>query len=56
MNDWLSTTLGLTLIYDKDVDLILREPDVSVPDDQGEIGPGVQLKQILALGLSLKFS
>ena len=56
VNDWLSTTLGLTLIYDKDVDLILEEPDVSVPDDQGEIGPGVQLKQILAVGLSLKFS
>jgi hypothetical protein len=56
VNDWLSTTLGLTLIYDKDVDLILREPDVVVPDDQGEIGPGVQLKQILAVGLSLKFS
>ena len=56
VNDWLSTTLGLTLIFDKDVDLILREPDVSVPDDQGEIGPGVQLKQILAVGLSLKFS
>lgn len=56
VNDWLSTTLGLTLIYDKDVELLLREPDPDVPGDEGEMGPGVQLKQILAVGLSLKFS
>jgi hypothetical protein len=56
VNDWLSTTLGLTLIYDKDVELTLREPDPDVPGDLGEVGPGVQLKQILAVGLSLKFS
>ena len=56
VNDWLSTTLGLTLIYDKDVQLVLREPDPDVPGDTGEVGPGVQLKQILAVGLSLKFS
>jgi len=56
VNNWLSTTLGLTLIYDKDVDLVLREPDPDVPGDAGEVGPGVQLKQILAVGLSLKFS
>ena len=56
MNDWLSTTLGLTLIYDKDVELVLREPDPDIPGDDGEMGPGVQLKQILAVGLSLKFS
>ena len=56
VNDWLSTTLGLTLIYDKDVELVLREPDPDVPGDAGEVGPGVQLKQILAVGLSLKFS
>ena len=56
VNDWLSTTLGLTLIYDKDVDLMLREPNPDVPGDLGEIGDGVQLKQILAVGLSLKFS
>lgn len=55
-NDWLSTTLGLTLIYDKDVELILREPDPDTPGDLGEKGPGIQLKQILAVGLSLKFS
>ena len=56
VNDWLSTTLGLTLIYDKDVELMLREPDPDVPGDLGEMGDGVQLKQILAVGLSLKFS
>ena len=56
VNDWLSTTLGLTLIYDKDVELVLREPDPDIPGDEGEMGPGVQLKQILAVGLSLKFS
>jgi len=56
VNDWLSTTLGLTLIYDKDVELLLREPDPDIPGDEGEMGPGVQLKQILAVGLSLKFS
>jgi len=56
VNDWLSTTLGLTLIYDKDVEVVLREPDPDIPGDDGEMGPGVQLKQILAVGLSLKFS
>lgn len=56
VNDWLSTTLGLTLIYDKDVELLLREPDPDIPGDEGEMGPGVQLKQLLAVGLSLKFS
>lgn len=56
VNSWLSTTLGLTLIYDKDVDLVLREPNPDIPGDLGDVGPGVQLKQILAVGLSLKFS
>ena len=56
VNSWLSTTLGLTLIYDKDVELVLREPDPDSPGDPGDVGPGVQLKQILAVGLSLKFS
>ena len=56
VNDWLATTLGLTLIYDKDVELTLREPDPDQPQDLGEKGPGIQLKQILAVGLSLKFS
>ena len=55
VNEWLATTIGLTLIYDKDVELTLREPDPDVPGDTGEKGPGVQLKQILAVGLSLKF-
>lgn len=56
VNSWLSTTLGLTLIYDKDVELVLREPNPDIPGDLGDVGPGVQLKQILAVGLSLKFS
>ena len=56
VNNWLSTTLGLTMIYDKDVELTLREPDPDLPEDLGEKGPGIQLKQILAVGLSLKFS
>lgn len=56
VNNWLSTTLGLTMIYDKDVELTLREPDPDDPNDAGEYGPGMQLKQILAVGLSLKFS
>jgi hypothetical protein len=56
VNSWLSTTLGLTLIYDKDVKLVLREPNPDIPGDLGDVGPGVQLKQILAVGLSLKFS
>ena len=56
VNSWLSTTLGLTLIYDKDVELVLREPNPDIPGDLGDVGPGVQLKPILAVGLSLKFS
>ena len=49
VNDWLAT-LGLTMIYDKDVELTLKEPDPDVPNDMGEKGPGIQLKQILAVG------
>ena len=39
VNDWLSTTLGLTLIYDKDVQLLLREPDPDIPWRRRGNGP-----------------
>ena len=39
VNDWLSTTLGLTLIYDK-VQLVLREPDLTFPVTPKRLGRG----------------
>lgn len=58
VNDYLSTTITATLIYDDDVNLLLED---AVLDDEGNIvtparnGPGLQLKEVLSVGFSLQF-
>lgn len=58
VNDYLSTTISATLIYDHDVTLLLED---AVLDDEGNIltparnGPGLQLKEVLSVGFSLTF-
>lgn len=52
VNSWLTTTISATLIYDDDISLTKSPEDIDgtlVPN----IGPGLQLKQVLSVGLSL---
>ena len=52
VNSWLTTTISATLIYDDDISLTKKPEEVDgviIPN----IGPGVQLKQVLSVGLSL---
>lgn len=52
VNPWLTTSISATLIYDDDVTLT-KNPEfingVAIPN----IGPGLQLKQVLSVGLSI---
>jgi hypothetical protein len=52
VNSWLTTTISATFIYDDDITLTKNPQEVDgtfVP----QIGPGLQLKQVLSVGLSL---
>ena len=52
INTWLTTTISATLIYDNDISLTKNPQEIDgalVPN----IGPGLQLKQVLSVGLSL---
>lgn len=46
VNKWISATLSTQLIYDE---------SVMIKDKDGKIGPRVQFKQVLGVGLSYKF-
>ncbi len=58
VNNYLSTTVSATMIYDDDVNLLLED---AVLDDEGNVvtparnGPGLQLKEVLSVGFSLQF-
>lgn len=58
VNDYMTTTISATLIYDHDVQLQKEE---AVFDDIGNevtpanIGPGLQFREVLSVGFSLKF-
>ena len=58
VNDYLTTTISATFIYDDDVMLQKQE---AVVDDAGNeispalVGPGLQLREVLSVGFSLKF-
>lgn len=58
VNDYLTTTISATIIYDDDVLLQKREA-VFDPDGNliqpAKIGPGVQLREVLSVGFSMKF-
>ena len=52
VNSWLTTTISATFIYDDDITLTKNPEEVNgifVP----QVGPGLQLKQVLSVGLSL---
>ncbi len=50
VNKFISATLATQLIYDDDIKLLR-----SAGDQKGTIGPDVQFKQVLGLGLNYKF-
>lgn len=58
VNDYLTTTIAATLIYDDDVMLQKQEALVD-PDGNvlrpAQVGPGLQLREVLSVGFSLKF-
>lgn len=57
VNEFMTTTITTNLMYDNDVILQIKDP---VIDDQGVVvssgrGPGVQFKEVLAIGFNYKF-
>jgi len=58
VNDYLTTTISATVIYDDDVMLQKREAVIDVDGniiEPAQIGPGVQLREVLSVGFSMKF-
>jgi hypothetical protein len=53
VNPWLSTSISATLIYDDDIQLT-KNPEVIEGVLVPNIGPGLQLKQVLSVGLSIQ--
>ena len=53
VNNFLSATISTQLLYDDDIDILVPNDPLDVTDD--ELGPRVQFKQVLSLGLSYKF-
>ena len=53
VNPWLSTTISATMIYDDDIQLT-KHPEVIEGISVPNIGPGLQLKQVLSVGLSIQ--
>ena len=47
VNDWITAKVGLQLVYDD---------NTNITDKDGLVGPRTQLKQLLSVGLSYKFS
>lgn len=56
VNKFMSSTISTQLLYDDDVTLQKKDPIVEddVVIDSGR-GPGVQFKEVLAIGFSYKF-
>ena len=58
VNDYMTTTISATIIYDDDV---MLQKEESVVDATGNeikpavVGPGLQLREVLSVGFSLKF-
>jgi hypothetical protein len=50
VNKFISATLATQLIYDDDIKLLR-----SAGDQKGTIGPDIQFKQVLGVGLNYKF-
>ena len=53
VNPWLSTSISATIIYDDDIQLT-KTPELIEGVLTPNIGPGLQLKQVLSVGLSIQ--
>jgi hypothetical protein len=53
VNPWLSTTISATLIYDDDI-MLTKNPEIFEGVLTPNVGPGLQLKQVLSVGLSIQ--
>ncbi len=53
VNPWLSTSISATIIYDDDITLT-KTPELIEGVLRPNIGPGLQLKQVLSVGLSIQ--
>ncbi|MDA0912317.1 MAG: DUF3078 domain-containing protein [Bacteroidetes bacterium] len=53
VNPWLTTSIAATLIYDDDI-ILTKNPEVIDGVIIPNIGPGLQLKQVLSVGISIK--
>lgn len=52
VNKWISANLTTNLIYDDDIDIVVKEKTATSP---AEVGPRVQFKEVFGAGLTLKF-
>lgn len=58
INEFMNATISTQLLYDHDIKLVKEEPtlnDDGEVTDPGSVGPGVQFKEVLAIGFSYKF-
>jgi hypothetical protein len=53
VNNWLSTTITASLIYDDDV-MLNKEPIEIEGQMIPQQGPGIQLKEVLSVGISIQ--
>ena len=52
VNKWLSASVSASLIYDDDIDIPLDKNDDGINDN---VGPRVQFKEVIGVGLNLTF-
>jgi len=52
VNDWLSASLIMNLIYDHDIDIAVDDNNDGVLEG---LGPRTQFKEVLGVGLNMKF-
>ena len=53
VNPWLTTSISVTMIYDDDITLT-KSPEIIDQVEVPNLGPGLQLKQVLSVGISIK--
>jgi hypothetical protein len=53
INKWLNASIATHLIYDDDIKIFVANPDL--PSGGEQVGPRVQFKEVLSLGISYKF-
>jgi hypothetical protein len=53
VNPWLTTSISATVIYDDDI-ILTKNPEIIDGNVVPNVGPGMQLKQVLSVGLSIK--